>query len=106
MELRIHTLLKAAALVAGLVILQQLIARVIFMQPLNWAIIPQLTLINFGVVFGWSYLKNLGKMLLVLVTLIVTFFSALWVLAVVAILLLFWPAIKEVYRRIISYGFF
>ena len=92
---KLNNLLKMAALVVGLVVLQQLIGRVLFgLQP-DFAIVPQLTLTNLGLVCAWLYLERFGKIILMFVALIVPFCSALWLLAIVIILLLFLPKLRE-----------
>ena len=79
---KVYTLLKAAALVAGLVVLQQLVMRVLFGQPLEWSLVPQLTAANFGLVLGWFYFKNPGKKLPVFATIIAAFCFALGLRAI------------------------
>ena len=79
---QVHNIIRIAGVVTGLVIVQQLIIKSLFGLAFDWAVIPQLALVNFGVVFAWMYFSNPDKRLLALVTLVAAFCCAVWLRAV------------------------
>ena len=79
---KIHNLIRAAGLVTGLLILQQMISYALFGLTFNWSAMPELILVNFGIVAGWHYIKDPNKKIPVFVILIAAFFFAVWLRAV------------------------
>ena len=79
---RIHRLARIGALVTGLVILQQLIARILFGLVFDWSVVPQLALANIGIVYAGFYFMSQEKKIPLFVALIAAFCLALWLRAV------------------------
>ena len=79
---KVYRMVRIGALVTGLVIVQQLIARILFGLAFDWTVVPQLALANIGIVFAWFYLMKPDKKIPVFVTLIAAFCLALWLRAV------------------------
>lgn len=57
------TFWKASAVITGLVILQQLAAKVLFGSMVDWESVPVLILVNMGIVAFWLYIKTPNKKL-------------------------------------------
>ena len=79
---KVHRMIRIGALVTGLVILQQLIARILFGLDFDWNAVPQLVLVNIGVVFAWFYFNSKDKKIPVFAALIVAFCLTIWLRAV------------------------
>ena len=82
LKYKLYNLIKVAAFVAGLVVLQQLIIRTFFGNPIDLSLVPQLTLANLGIVFAWLFFRNSEKRLPAFLTAIAVFCFALWLHAV------------------------
>ena len=55
---KIHNIIRIAGMVTGLVILQQLVAMSLFGLEFSWSFVPELAIVNFGIVIGWLYFKR------------------------------------------------
>ncbi|MDR3364497.1 MAG: hypothetical protein LBS91_06075 [Clostridiales Family XIII bacterium] len=74
--------IRAAGLITGLVVIQQLIAMSLFGIVFDWSAIPQLVLANLGVVALWLYIRDPDKKIPVFAAAIAAFFLAAWLRAV------------------------
>jgi len=79
---KIYRMVRIGALVTGLVIVQQLIARILFGLVFDWSVVPQLALANIGIVFAWFYFMKQEKKIPAFVAVIAAFCLALWLRAV------------------------
>ena len=85
----INKYIGAAGLIAGLVILQQMISYVLFGLDFSWNVTPQLILVNFGIVAGWRYIKDPDKRIPAFAINVAAFCYTVWLRAVIACLSLF-----------------
>ena len=83
---KIHYMIRVGILVTGLVILQQLIARILFGLAFDWGAVPQLALVNIGVVFAWFYFNSKDKKVPVFATVIAAVCFTIWLRAVLVYL--------------------
>ena len=79
---KIHNLIRTAALVATLVVVQQITARAFFGPMFDGSAVPQLILVNFGIVAGWQYFKDPARKLPMFAIVIAAFCLAIWLRAV------------------------
>ena len=86
---KIHGLIRAAGLVAGLVILQQVVSYALSGLTFSWHSMPQLILANFGIVAGWYYIKGSEKKIPAFAIAVAAFCLAVWLRAVLIYLGLF-----------------
>ena len=75
---KVYRMVRIGALVTGLVIVQQLIARILFGLVFDWSVVPQLALANIGIVFAWFYFMGQEKKIPLFVVSIAAFCLALW----------------------------
>ena len=81
-------MVRAAGLVTGLVFLQQLIAYTLGITT-SWSAMPQLVLVNFGIVAGWYYFKNPDRKIPAIAIVIAAFCFAIGLRAVLIYLGIF-----------------
>jgi hypothetical protein len=79
---KIYVLIRAAGLVAGLVCMQQLLARYLFGIAIDWPAVPQLILVNFGLVAGWLYFRDPGRKIPLFAVTIAAVVFTVWLRAV------------------------
>ena len=86
---KIQNLLRIAGLITGLVLLQQLIAQTIFGMVFDWVNVPQLVLVNFGIVVAWYYFIDTNKKIPPFAVTIAAFCLTIWLRAVLFYLSVF-----------------
>ena len=98
----IHNCIRLAGLIAGLVVLQQLISYVLFGLDFSWNVTPQLILANFGIVAGWYYIKNPDKKIPAFMIVIAAFCFSIWlhtVLICIGVFRLVAPIIESFFGK-------
>jgi hypothetical protein len=104
-NVKISILIRAAGLVAFLVIAQEMVAHSIFGLSFEWSRIPLLVVVNFAIVAGWYYIKKNGIKIPMFVVLIASFFLTIWLRAVMIYIGLFRviaPAVTTFFERQIA----
>ena len=76
---KLHSLIRAAGLVTGLVILQQLAAYGLFGHMLDWSAVPGSVLANFGIVAAWYWFKSPEKKIPMFAIAIAAVFFAIFI---------------------------
>ena len=79
---RIHIWVRMAGLVTGLVILQQLLAMSLFGLAFSWTDVPELALVNFGIVAAWFYFRSQWQRAHEFAVGVAAFCLAIWLRAV------------------------